>query len=198
MQRLALFAALGLCAALAIAQTGPGRAGEIDTQLFGSDPGEARAAACFVRHYDTAHLVSHPQQNVTDMLVLVDGQPDGEEGRNYVVNMGVKFRGLDTQMAASGYCGSVQSGDEVLSCGIDCDGGIIGVRLSDANTVMIDLPQGAATWNPAADLALDDVEQPPEAQFGDDDKTFRLERTALSQCTDIVFDDDLKAIVAAK
>jgi hypothetical protein len=186
--------AIGGMAAMAMMHALPARAGEVDVQLFGVDPGEARAAACFIRHYDPAHLSAHPQQNVTDMLLLVDSNVDAD-GRSYMASLAVNFRGLGTQMQVSGYCGSVQSGEQVLGCGIDCDGGTIGVRLRDADTVLVDIPDGARTWDPTAPLDAEPRDTPAEAAFGADDQTFKLSRTGLSQCEVLAYDDELKAIV---
>src|SRR5262249_28510428 len=47
-------------------------------KIFGRDPGAGAAHACFIRHYTKAHLASHPQQNVTDMLLYVNKQEGGD------------------------------------------------------------------------------------------------------------------------
>jgi len=171
-------------------------ASELDAALFGADPGAARAAACFIRHYDDQHLAAHPEQNVTDMILLVDGQSQSGD-RSYMSSLAVNFRGLETQMQVSGYCGAVEAeGQASLGCGIECDGGTIAVRMRDADTVLVDIPDGARTWDPTADLEADPSEIPAEAAFGPDDKTFRLERTALEHCLPLVYDDELKAMVS--
>lgn len=170
----------------------PVLAGPADDALFGKQSGTERAVACFVRHYDAAHLASHPAQNVTDMLVLVDRPAASEGDVWYTLSIGVNFRKVKDQMQVSGGCSAMDDGSKLLGCGVDCDGGQIDVRPRDANSILVDIPFGARTWNPGSD-----VEDPPEAAFGEDDKLFRLDRTDLSQCTTLVYDDELKAQIAA-
>lgn len=170
----------------------PAFAGSADEALFGARVGDTRALACFVRHYDSTHLVSHPQQNVSDMLLLVD-RPEAEAGSSswYTLALGVNFRKIDTQFQVSGGC-SGGDGTTLLNCGIDCDGGQIDVRVRDTDSVLVDIPYGARTWDPESD------EDPPAgAAFGSDDKLFRLDRTDLAQCIGLAYDDDVKAQIAA-
>lgn len=184
---------LGLGLALAAA---PAIADQTDIALFGKDPGDQPAQACFIRHYDQPHLKVHPEQNVTDMLMFVDSTVDAEYGRGYSLSLGVNFRGVEHQMQVSGGCGATDvEGDGLLGCGIDCDGGWIGVRVKDANAMYVEIPDGARIWDPDPS-----VEEPPaEAAFGKDDLLFRLDRTDLSECLPVIYDEDLKAqIVAAK
>ncbi len=178
----------GLAGAIA-----PAHAGDavVDDALFGVNSGTGRAAACFIRHYDKAHLKAHPKQNVTDMVLMVDRWP-AEEGGGYSASIGVEFRGLNKQLRVSGTCSSVEVGTVSLGCGIDCAGGIIGVRLRDADTVLVDIPDGARTWDPESDS--DDT--PAEAAFGSDDKTFKLTRTDLKECEPLAYDEALKALFA--
>jgi TPR repeat protein len=158
-----------------------------DLTLFGKDPGQDRAFACYTRAYDPAHLKAHRQQNVTQMMVLIDSAYDSEsQARTYGLMMGVHFRKLNSQFEAGGGCSSTIDGKALLNCGIECDGGRIDVRVKDANRILVDVPDGAFTWN--ADAPDDD---PPEgAHFGPDDKTFLLSRAALTQCVDLASDDD--------
>lgn len=168
-------------------------ADETDVKIFGYEPGDARAAACFVRVYDEAHLKAHPQQNVTTMTMLVDGEPD-DAGRYYALSLGVTFRGSDSQMRASGGCGATADGVELISCGIDCDGGTIGLRFRDAGSILVDIPDGARTWDPDAP---EDEEEFVDTvgRFGPDDKVFRLDRADPSQCVSLSYDDALTALL---
>jgi hypothetical protein len=185
-----LLFALAVGAALASA---PALAGPADDALFGKDAGADRALACFVRHYDAKHLSSHPQQNVTDMAVLVD-RPEPSEGDVwYTLSIGVNFRDIKDQMQVSGGCSAMDDGSKLLGCGVECDGGQIDVRPRDANSILVDIPYGARTWNPN-DVEADDLEN---AAFGPDDKVFRLDRAELGQCLSLVYDDALKAQLAA-
>lgn len=182
-----LAAALGLLSVPAIA-------GPADDVLFGRDSGTDRALACFVRHYDDKHLGSHPQQNVTDMAVLVD-RPEASEGDVwYTLSIGVNFRKVKDQFQVQGGCSAMDDGSKLLGCGVDCDGGQIDVRPRDANSILVDIPYGARTWNPSA---IDGVD-PPEAAFGEDDKVFRLDRAELNQCLSLVYDDEIKAQLTAQ
>jgi hypothetical protein len=166
--------------------------GPADDTLFGPGSGTDRALACFVRHYDAAHLDSHPKQNVTDMVVLVD-RPEAVDGDVwYALSVGVNFRKVADQMQVSGGCSAGEGGSKLLGCGIDCDGGQIDVRQRDAKSILVDIPFGARTYNPSSD-----AEDPPEAAFGEDDKLFRLDRADLAQCLSLVSDDELKAKIAA-
>ncbi len=164
-----------------------------DETLFGRDPGKDRAFACYTRHYDAAHLSSHPAQNVTDMTVLVDSSVVPDYGRDYALQLGVSFRGVATQFQVSGSCGVDEEGNKLLGCGIDCDGGQIDVKLRDANSIEVAIPYGARTWDPGSD-----DEPPAEAAFGEDDKVFWLYRTDLKTCLPLEYDDAAKALLAGQ
>ncbi len=165
-----------------------------DLALFGKDPGEQRAFACFIRHYDAAHLDKHPKQNVTDMTLLVDSTPgDSDYGRQYNLSIGVNFRAVKDEFQVAGGCGIDTGDDRLLGCGIDCDGGQIDVKLRNANSIAVEIPYGARTWNPDSDETT-----PAAATFGEDDKLFWLERTSLSDCVDLEYDDDAQALLAAQ
>jgi hypothetical protein len=177
---------------LALAAATPALAGPADVVLFGKEPGNDEALACFIRHYDAAHLKAHPQQNVTDMLLLVNKpKAEGADDRWYTLSLGVHFRDVKNQFHVEGGCSALDNGTQLLGCGIDCDGGAIDVRPRDANSVLVDIPYGARHWDPT-----NDEENPAAAEFGQDDKVFRLDRTALKECLSLVFDEDLKARIA--
>ena len=143
------------------------------------------------RHYDGAHLAAHPQQNVDDMTIFVNSFVDPEAGRQYLLEMGVRFREISTPFQTSGGCGTVD-GKKGLSCGIDCDGGEIDVTVRDQDSILVSIPDGARTWDPESG------ETPPaNARFGLDDKLFRLDRTKLQDCLPLVGDDSLKAEISA-
>lgn len=184
MMKLALTTALILSA-------GPVLAGPLELQLFGQEVSEETLAACYVRHYDEPHLKVHPQQNVTDMALLVSGVPDGAGGGIYGLGIGVNFRDVSNQLQLSGGCGVGEDG-QMLNCGIDCDGGVIDVTLRDKDSVRVEIPYGARTWDPESDDEPD-----PAAEFGEDDKVFRLNRADLKECLSLVWDEDLKARITA-
>lgn len=169
-----------------------------DTQIFGKDPGKERAFACFVRHYDTAHLEAHPQQNVTDMLVLVDSSYDADsQSRSYGLTLGSNFRDVKKQFQSYGGCSGTIEGLK-LSCYIDCDGGAIDVRFKDRNSILVDIPYGARLEDP--DASLDEepgANVPDKANFGPDDKTFLLSRASLALCVDLINEDDKQLLLDA-
>src|SRR5262245_14013636 len=145
-------------------------ASDSDLALFGKDPGKDKAFACYVRHYDTEHLKSHPKQNVSDLTLFVNSFVDAEAGRQYTLQIGVHFRKHATFFQVAGGCSPGGDGKNALNCGIDCDGGVIDVSVKDANSILVSIPDGARTWDAEGE------EPPANARFGFDDKLFRLDR----------------------
>lgn len=188
--RLASFATLLAIGLPALAHADP--AADV-VKIFGRDPGSGAANACFLRHYTKAHLASHPKQNVTDMLVYV-GKQEGTE-QYYSVNMQVNFRQLKKPFQVSGNCSADAEGKKALSCGIDCDGGHIDVRLKNETSLLVEIPTYARIFDPA-DLETDDrADVPDKARFGADDKIFRVDRTDLKDCAPVIYDEGIKAKV---
>lgn len=167
-------------------------AGDI-VKIFGRDPGAKAANACFARHYTKAHLASHPKQNVTDMLLYVSKQ----EGTDpyYGLQMQVNFRQLKKPFQVAGGCSQGTDGKHVLGCGIDCDGGHLDVRLKNETSLLIEIPESVRIYDPSADESASDDDLPKGARFGEDDKLFRLDRTALKDCAALIYDEDIKAKV---
>ena len=181
---------IGAAAAFLVAScAGAAAANDGDIALFGRDPGDQTAYACYTRHYDPAHLASHPKQNVVDMALFVDSYIDGDYGRQYSLAIGVHFRRSPTLFQVDGGCNTSADGKNALNCGIDCDGGHIDIRVKDANAILVSIPDGAATWDPESD------ELPDVQRFGLDDKLFRLDRTALTDCEPIIYDEDARAAI---
>lgn len=172
--------ALGVLSLAPLAQAQVSRpADALSQQLFGKSVGNSAGqsgAVCFRRAYDPAHLAGHPQQNVTSMLLLVSRGVENADG--YAVKMGVRFRGRRAQFESGGYC----TGGSGLSCGVECDGGSIDVAIRDGNSVLVKIPDGARLWRPGD--KEDDMNS--RKKFGPDDKTFRLDRTRLTDCLPIV------------
>ena len=187
-------ASLGLAVLLALPAHA---ASETDLTLFGRDPGE-KGFACFARHYDATHLKAHPQQNVSDMTMLVSLRVDGTD-RFYDLNFNVDFRKAKG-MEVSGSCGDTIDGKKLLDCAVDCDGGAIDVKLKDENTVLVEIPFGARVWDPTTideeEGGMDETHD-PNAAFGPDDKVFRLDRVARSLCVGLVYEDDDKKLLLA-
>ena len=176
-----------------LALAGAAHAGESDVMLFGKDPGESKAYACYARHYDAVHLQTHKKQNVRDMVLFVhsyvDADPDS--GRQYAMQLGITFRKFKTEFQTGGGCRPAEDGKPGLGCGIDCDGGIVDVSVKDAKSVMVSIPYGVRYWD-----SNSDDEPPSAASFGDDDKLFRLDRTSMSDCLPLASDDEDKAEMA--
>ncbi len=162
-------------------------------KIFGRDPGTEAAHACFIRRYTKAHLASHPKQNVTDMLLYVNKQ----EGTDpyYSLNMQVNFRQLKKPFQVAGSCSQGSDGKHALSCGIDCDGGALAVRVKNETSVLVDIPDSVRVYDPSSSDDASDADLPKGARFGEDDKLFRLDRTALKDCVPAIFDEDVKARV---
>ena len=162
-------------------------------KIFGRDPGMSAAHACFIRHYTKAHLASHPKQNVTDMVVYV-GKGDSTD-QYYSVNMQVNFRQLKKPFQVSGSCSAGDDGKKALSCGIDCDGGHIDVRVKNETSLLVEIPEYARIFDPS-DLQTDErADVPDKARFGADDKIFRVDRTDLKDCAPVIYDEAVKASV---
>jgi hypothetical protein len=105
-----------------------------DSRMFAGAPGQ-KSYACFVRHYDSDHMAHHPKQKVTTMKLLMTAEiPSDEKVLNYSFRLGVKYRNRSGNFDSSGGCGHAvfeDAGNEVrFGCGVDCDGGGIGVALS--------------------------------------------------------------------
>jgi hypothetical protein len=127
------------------------------------------------------------------MLVYV-GKQEGPD-KYYSVNMQVNFRQLKKPFQVSGNCGVDADGRKTLSCGIDCDGGHIDVRVKSEAALLIEIPTYARIFDPS-DLETDErADVPEKARFGSDDKIFRVDRTDLKNCVPVIYDEDIKAKV---
>ena len=133
--------------ALAAGLPGAAFAGSSDlVKLFGRDPGSSAAHACFIRRYTKAHLASHPDQNVTTMLAFV-GKQEGNDPY-YSVSLQVNFRQLSKPFQVSGSCSQNEQG--ALSCGVECDGGSLGVRVKNEQSILVDIPESVRLFDPSA------------------------------------------------
>jgi len=162
-------------------------------RIFGRDPGQAAAHACFVRRYTKAHLAGHPDQNVTDMLAFVSKQ-EGPDAY-YSISMQVNFRQLAKPFQLSGSCGIGVDGKNTLGCGIECDGGSLSVRVKNDMSLLVDIPDSVRLFDPSDLESEPGADLPQGARFGADDKLFRLDRTDLRDCTPVIYDEAVKAKV---
>ena len=163
-------------------------------RLFGRVLLKSPIHACFDRAYDAGHLAAHPSQKVRTMRLLVTGQNAGSDGGpTYDLAMRVTFRKNGTHFEASGFCGSIHDqmspgeGGKVAHCGVACDGGVINVSLKDQSSVLVAIPNGASTSSPQGEN--------DGPRFGSDDKVFRLQRTALTNCSGLVEDADTRRAI---
>jgi hypothetical protein len=163
-------------------------------KIFGRDPGTGPAYACFVRHYTKAHLASHPDQNVTDMLLYVSKQEGADP--YYGLNMQVNFRQLNKPFHVSGSCGMSTEGKSALACGVECDGGQLSVRVKSDISLLVEIPESVRLYDPSDTEAEPGAELPEKARFGTDDKLFRLDRTVLKDCLPVIYDEETKAKVS--
>jgi len=159
-----------------------------NTRMYAGAPG-SKAYACFVRRYDAEHLARHPKQKVAAMKLLISAEFDKEDKElHHSFRLGFKYRHRSGDFDSSGSCNHAvftRNGNEVrLGCGVDCDGGGIGVALSkDDRSAIVRLERVRVWQNNKPD---DDAEHSLTA--GADDKIFRLDRADNSECASLVTD----------
>lgn len=164
-------------------------------RLFGRTTGGKQIHACFSRVYDAAHLAQHPRQNVRTMQLLAVANGDNDKPK-YVLRLGVTFRRSGSHYETSGDCGSIHDTSDVggtagvAHCGVDCDGGRLDVAMKDAKSVLVTIPEGVRIWRSGSG---DDRDQ--SRRFGADDKVFRLDKTALTDCLRFADDAEEKALM---
>ncbi|KQT21120.1 MAG: hypothetical protein ACOY3N_01500 [Bradyrhizobium sp.] len=171
-----------------IRETTKAEAETFNVRMYAGPPGN-KAYACFVRRYDADHLARHPKQRVAAMKLLISAEVDAEDKELHSsFRLGFRYRHRSGDFDSSGSCNHVvftASGGEVrLGCGVDCDGGGIGVALSkDDKSAIVRLERVRVWQNNKPD---DDAEHSLTA--GADDKIFRLDRTDNSECASLVTD----------
>lgn len=187
-----VFLAIVVVASPALA-AGPAPDEAFQRQLFGRVIGKDKIHACYRRVYDASHLAGHPQQNVRTMTLVVTGSADEGSEPNYALGLGVTFRKAGTRFETFGGCGAIGSSAKANTahCSVDCDGGAIDVRLRDKKSVLVAIPDGARIWKAGSDG--EDADE--RKRFGADDKVFRLDRTALTDCLPLVGDENEKAML---
>ena len=173
------------------------KATAFDGRMFGG-PLSQKTYACFVRRYDASHLAQHPKQKVSAMKLLVTAEQAPEDKTvNYSFRLGFKYRHRAGNFDSSGFCSHIvaeNSGGEIrLGCGVDCEGGGIGVAMKDDRSALIRL-QRIRIWerNKADDDASNDL------VAGADDKIFRVDRADLSECAELVTDRKELAALRSK
>lgn len=167
----------------ALLAAGPALAGEGEQRvLYGRALKERELGwACYARHYDAAHLRTHPDQNVRDIAMLAY-RPDWQGADASILNFEARFRKGGEPVQFSGECRSVDGG--VLACGIECDGGEFSLKTAAGGAILVDLPA-----EPGLCDAADGTGGP---SFGPDDKRFRLDRVDIGDCRGLIWDDEIR------
>jgi hypothetical protein len=205
--KLVILAALTLAALTSVALADEGddirEAGKAETETFNArmyaGPPGNKAYACFVRRYDADHLARHPKQKVAAMKLLISAEVDKEDKElHHSFRLGFRYRHRRGDFDSSGSCNHAvftKSGSEVrLGCGVDCDGGGIGVALSqDDKSAIVRLERVRVWQNNKPD---DEAEH--SLTGGADDKIFRLDRTDNSECASLVTDRKELAALRSK
>lgn len=128
------------------------------------------------------------------LLVQAEYAPE-DKITNYAFRLGVKYRNRSTQFDSSGYCNHVvaeDAGGEIrYGCGVDCDGGGIGVAVSKDDKSAIIRLERIRIWQNSKPN-----DEGSELVAGSDDKAFRLDRVDLRECTSLV--TDRKELAALK
>ena len=162
-------------------------------RLFAVKSVDHKTYACFVRHYDAAHLAQHPLQKVSVMRVLIGAEkgPD-DQVLEYSFRLGVNFRDRPGDFDSSGECGhapAVRSPDTDplvaagidFQCSVDCDGGGIAVNLANNDGSLIVKLDRITIWK-----GKDRDDTATGLTGGADDKVFRLDRANLNECMSLV------------
>ncbi|MGR4925255.1 hypothetical protein ACIPUD_00425 [Bradyrhizobium sp. CAR08] len=159
-----------------------------NVRMYAGEPGN-KAYACFVRRYDAEHLAHHPKQKVASMKLLISAEMDTEDKQLHnSFRLGFRYRHRSGDFDSSGSCHHAvftKDGTEIrLGCGVDCEGGGIGVALSkDDKSAIVRLARVRVWQNNKPD---DDAELSLVA--GADDGIFRLDRTDNKECASLVTD----------
>ena len=163
------------------------KADAFDVRMF-AGPLVKKTYACFVRRYDASHLAQHPKQKVSAMKLLVTAEDAPEDKTtNYSFRLGFKYRHRTGHFDSSGFCSHIvaenSAGEIRFGCGVDCEGGGIGVAMKDNASALIRLER-IRIWerNKPDDDASNDL------VAGADDKIFRVDRAELHECSELVTD----------
>lgn len=159
-----------------------------NARMYAGTPGQT-AYACFVRRYDAEHLARHPKQKVASMKLLVSAETDGEDKQLHnSFRLGFRYRHRSGDFDSSGSCHHTvltKEGNEVrLGCGVDCEGGGIGIALSKDDKSTIVRLDSVRVWL----HNKPDEEAERSLVAGSDDGIFRLDRTDNSECAALVTD----------
>jgi len=188
---LALMAFIGVARAEEagdIHEATPAEAEAFNARIYAGPPGKT-AYACFVRRYGAEHLAQHPKQKVASMKLLVSAET--YEVDNQLRNsfrLGFRYRNRSSDFDSSGSCHHAvftKDGDEVrLGCGVDCEGGGVGIALSKDDKSAIVRLESIRIWR--HDKPTEDEDRTLVA--GQDDGIFRLDRVDNRECAALAYD----------
>jgi len=127
------------------------------------------------------------------------GRGDAPEDKtiNYAFRLGIKYRDRSGNFDQGGYCNDAiaeDAGHDVrFKCGVDSEGGGITVALSKDNK---------STLRVIGRIVVTDRSKPDDAgevlSAGADDKVFRVDRTDMSECAELVTDREEFAALSHK
>jgi hypothetical protein len=179
------------------------------TALFlaaGAAHTETNVLGCFVRTYDKTHLAKHPDQLVTSVKLHVyhpppdvardAGWPSAQDAT--WMKMEVKVRGRDVILTTGGICRKEEPPDtwqrlhlkhlpppDALWCGVECDGGGIGVA-SRGDHAMMYLGGIMMSVKKNYYSCSGETRESIEELLGNkDDHVFRLNRVNERECADM-------------
>lgn len=158
-------------------------------RMYAGAPGKT-AYACFVRRYDAEHLAQHPKQKVASMKLLVSAETyEADMQLHNSFRIGFRYRHRSGDFDSSGSCHHtvlIKDGSEVrLGCGVDCEGGGLGIALSKDDKSAIVRLESIRIWQHKKATEDDDNRA---LVAGSDDGIFRLERTDNSECAALAYD----------
>lgn len=180
--RLALMAFLGSLSAA------PALAGDLAAEnLFGRDPGNGAAYACFSKTFDAAWLAAHSGQNVADITVFV-ARRRSDDTVWHTGNMELHFRDSAATYHVTADCSSEGN---VLGCAIDCDGGGYKMTVISKSEISVAFDDHLRYYD-ISDTPTDNK----TVGFKDGDKNVVIQRTDLRDCLPLIVDDEIKAKIA--
>jgi hypothetical protein len=171
-----------------VRETTKAEADAFNARVYAGTPGKT-AYACFVRRYDAEHLARHPKQRVATMKLLVSAETfEADMQLHNSFRLGFRYRDRSGDFDSSGSCRHTvftREGNEVrLGCGVDCEGGGIGIALSKDDKSVIVRLESIRVW--LHNKPDDEAERSLVA--GSDDGIFRLDRTDNNECAALVTD----------
>jgi hypothetical protein len=163
-------------------------AAAFNARMYAGTPGKT-AYACFVRRYEAEHLAQHPKQKVASMKLLVSAETDAEDKQLHnSFRIGFRYRHRSGDFDSSGSCHHTvftKEGNEVrLGCGIDCEGGGLGIALTKDDKSAVVRLESIRIW--LHNKPTEDEDRTLVA--GSDDGIFRLDRVDNSECAALAYD----------